>query len=87
MGFFDERESAHGPEISDDLIAKAERKLGVRLPEAYLDLLKERMAERRREGAFPRSAPPHGPATIFRSRPCSGLVTRTASTVSSGAST
>jgi hypothetical protein len=42
MGFFDEHESGRGPEISEDLIAKAERKLGVRLPRAYLDLLTER---------------------------------------------
>ena len=42
MDFFEENENGRGPKISDELIAQAERKLGVRLPQAYRELLTDR---------------------------------------------
>lgn len=42
MNFFEDDESERGPAISRELIAHAERTLGVRLPAAYLELLTQR---------------------------------------------
>jgi len=52
MAFFDNRENGRGPMISDDLIAQAEQKLGVRLPQAYIDLLTERNGGKPRRRCF-----------------------------------
>ncbi len=52
-GFFDEGEGARGPQVSDVLIARAERTLGVRLPRAYLDLLTEQNGGRPRRRCCP----------------------------------
>ena len=40
--FFDVGEEGRGPRLSDELVACAERKLGVRLPPTYLALLTQR---------------------------------------------
>lgn len=40
--FFEEREPGRGPKVSEEMVARAEQKLGVRLPRAYLQLLAER---------------------------------------------
>lgn len=48
LRFFIEHETAHGPELSDERIEHAERKLGIQLPRAYLELL------RRRNGGTPK---------------------------------
>lgn len=51
MDFFTEDEESRGPRVTEELITGAERKLGVRLPRAYLDLFLSATVEHQSDDA------------------------------------
>jgi hypothetical protein len=55
--FFTDENYYTGPALTDELISSAERKLGYRLPAAYLALLRERNGGVPRRKCFPTAAP------------------------------
>lgn len=72
-GFFDEHEIGRGPELSEGLVAKAEQKLGVRLPRAYLDLLTARNGGTPRRRCFMTERPTSWARNHFQIQTLIGL--------------
>ena len=57
IDFFTTDSDELGPKVSDHVIARAERKLGVRLPQAYLALISQRNGRTPKRQCFPTRQP------------------------------